>query len=274
MLFDPPGPIARRRIFVCSIVAALVIAAGLAWVIVSLSGKGQFDGSKWRPLIEEHELIPFLAGGLGFTVLATALALVLSLVLGVVLAVSSLSRYRWLRVASITVVECFRGLPVLLLMLFFFLAFPVLFGVDLPALWTVVVALTLSHGAVICEIVRAGIAALPSGQAEAAYSIGMSRMQGLRFVVLPQALRIMLPVLVSDLVILLKDTSLGFIIAYDELATRGEAVALMFNNPLQTFGMIAVIYIILNSVISGMGNYLSNRQRMPKTPPPQVIGVE
>lgn len=266
-LFDAPGPVMRRRVWIGSILAVALATVPVCIAIVRLADNGQFSSEKWLPFIEEEGMIKFLAVGLLNTLLAAAVALIFAMILGVVLAIGRMAEQRWLRRVSSVAVEVLRGAPVLLLMLFFFLAFPILFSLDFPAFWVVVLALTLFNGAVICEIIRAGIASLPGGQREAGYAIGMREMQTLRLILLPQAIRVMLPTLISQFIVLLKDTSLGFIIGYQELLQRGQAVQLLFDNPLQTFTIIAVVYILLNSAVSRASHWASARQqRAPKAP--------
>ena len=260
-LFDIPGPVMRRRIWIWSIVTAVAVVAVLIWVVLQLVEKGQFAPKKWLPFVEEEGFAEFMLGGLGLTLGAAAVGIVLALILGILLAVLRMSQLRAVRIVTTVFVEIFRGAPVLLVMLFFFLAFPAIFKVSLPAFWTVVFALFLFNGAVICEIVRAGVAALPSGQTEAAKALGMSNLKLIRLILLPQALRVMLPTLISQYIVLLKDTSLGFIIGYTELLQRGQSASLLFNNPLQTFALIAIVYILLNSGVSRLSHWISDRQQ-------------
>ena len=207
VLFDAPGPIMRRRVFIGSVVAALAIAGGMVWVVRELAAKGQFAATKWGPFVHEPRMIPFLVLGLRNTMAATLIALGPALVLGIALAVGRLLPYRWLRAGAAIFVEFFRT-PVLLLMLFFFLAFPILFDVDLPTFWAVVLSLTLFNGAVIGEIGAPAPRRYPRGRAKL---LQPSACDGCRRCgssccrqALGHASRIGEPV-----VVLLKDTSLG-----------------------------------------------------------------
>lgn len=259
-LFDAPGPRAKRRITLWSIVVGVVAASLVAWVVVQLIQKGQFEAEKWLPFVQEEDLPVFIATGLGLTLAAAAVGLALAFSLGIVLAIGRMSQITVVRAGCRIVVEVLRGAPVLLLMLFFFIAFPAIFQIDLPVFWAVVLALMLFNGAVICEIVRAGVGSLPRGQSESAMALGMRGFQVTRLVLLPQGLRVMLPTLVSQFIVLLKDTSLGFVIGYTELLQRGQMISILFNNPLQTFFVIAVIYILLNSLVSRLSHWVSSRQ--------------
>jgi glutamate transport system permease protein len=159
-------------------------------------------------------------------------------------------------------VELFRGLPLLLVILFLFLGLPQV-GVTISTFWALVGGLTLYNSAVIAEIFRAGILSLPKGQTEAAYSIGLRRGQTLQLILLPQAVRLMLPALISQLVTLLKDTSLGFVIAYAELLRTGrnavEFLGGRYSIPVYT--AIAVIYIAVNASLSFLARWLDRRTR-------------
>lgn len=261
VLYDVQGPRARRRVLVGSVAAGLVLLA-LAYVAYRrLAANGQFDSALYTPFLQERQLWERLWVGLQNTLKAAAYGLVLALAVGLVLAAGRLAQARWLRVPAVVVIEFFRATPLLLLILFFFLAFPLAFGIRLPPLWALVLGLTLYNGAVIAEIVRAGVQALPRGQTEAALAIGLTRGQALRLVLLPQAVRIMLPSLVSQLVVLLKDTSLGFIIGFEELLRIGGQVTQVLNNPIQVYLVVAAVYVVINLTLSRFAHWLEARQR-------------
>jgi glutamate transport system permease protein len=261
VLYDVQGPRARRRVLIASIVGGLVLLALLALAARRLAANGQFDYDKYKPFFTEPQLYRRLQDGLQNTLHAAVYAMVLAAVLGVLLAFGRLSRRRLIRLPVIAVIEFFRGVPLLLLIFALFLAFPLVVHTTLPALWALVLALTLYNGAVIAEIVRAGVLSIPKGQTEAAYAIGLSRGQTLRMVLLPQAVRVMLPALISQLVVLLKDTSLGFVIGFSELLRTGGQLVQVLRNPLQLYLAVALIYIVINSCLSGLAGYVEGRQR-------------
>ena len=261
VLYDVQGPRARRRVLIASIVGALVLLALLALAALRLADNGQFDYAKYEPFFEEVQLYERLFEGLQNTLQAAAYALVLALVLGVLLAFGRLSHRWWVRIPAVGIIEFFRGVPLLLLILFFFLAFPLAFGIDLPALWALVLGLTLYNGSVIAEIVRAGVLSIPKGQSEAAAAIGLGRTETLRIVLLPQAVRVMLPALISQLVVLLKDTSLGFVIGFPELLRVGGQLVQVLDNPIQLYVLVALVYIVLNSCLSALASFVESRQR-------------
>jgi glutamate transport system permease protein len=261
VLYDVQGPKARRRVLVASVVGGLLVLALFAVAAQRLAANEQFEYEKYEPFLTEPLLYERLLEALQNTMVAAAYALVLAMVLGIVLAFGRLSHRWFLRVPAIAVIEFFRGVPLLLLIFFFFLAFPLAFRIELPALWSLVLGLTLYNGAVIAEIVRAGVLSIPKGQTEASLAMGLSRAQTLRLVLLPQAIRVMLPALISQLVVLLKDTSLGFVIGYAELLRTGSQLVQVLNNPIQLYLVIALIYIAINAALSLLARYVEGRQR-------------
>jgi glutamate transport system permease protein len=258
-LYDAPGPRARRRILVGSLVGALVVAAVIAVVVQRLADTGQFRSVFWEPFTRSG-VQRILLRGLGATLRVTGVALLLALLLGLVLAVGRLSE-RWLvRQVSGAVVEFFRALPLVLLIFFAFLGLPEV-GIEIGAFGALVVGLTLYNGSVLAEIFRAGINAVPRGQSEAAYSLGLRKGAVTRLILVPQAVRIMLPTIISQLVVLLKDSALGFIVAYPELLRSGRRIYTNIGNVIPTAIVIAAIYIVINLALSQLAAFLEGRQR-------------
>ena len=261
VLYDVQGPRARRRVLIASVVGGLVLLGLLALAGQRLAANEQLEYAKYEPFFTEPQLYERLLDGLLNTLKAAAYALVLATGLGIVLAFGRLSHLWFVRLPAIAVVEFFRGVPLLLLIFFFYLAFPLAFSIELPALWSLVLGLTLYNGAVIAEIVRAGVLSIPKGQTEASYAMGLSRGQTLRLVLLPQAIRVMLPALISQLVVLLKDTSLGFVIGFEELLRTGGQLVQVLGNPIQLYLFIALIYIVINYALSLLARWVEGRQR-------------
>jgi glutamate transport system permease protein len=261
LLYDVQGPRARRRVMIYSVIGGLVLLALLAVGVRRLADNGQFEAELWTPFWDDPRVARRLLAGLRGTLTAAAYALVLALALGTVLAFGRLSRSKLVSIPATTVVEFFRATPLLLLILGFFLAWPIVVGTRLDPLWALVLGLTLYNGAVIAEILRAGILSLPTGQTEAALAVGLSRGQTLRLILLPQGLRVMLPSLISQLVVLLKDSSLGFVIAYEELLRVGSRVSQFLGNPIQTFAIVALIFIVINFSLGRLASYIEGRER-------------
>ncbi|MCY7364467.1 MAG: amino acid ABC transporter permease [Frankiaceae bacterium] len=261
MLYDVQGPRARRRTLVGSIVGSVLLALLALVVAKRLADQGQFDGDLYRAFVEEPQLWTRLGEGLRNTLTAAAYGLVLATVTGIVLAFGRLSTVGVVRIPAVAVIEFFRATPLLLLIFAFFLATPIVLGIRIQPLWALVLGLTLYNGAVIAEIIRAGILSLPRGQTEAALAVGLTRGQTLGSVLLPQAVRVMLPSLISQLVVLLKDTSLGFIIGFEELLRVGGQLRQFLNNPIQMYVVIALIYIAINLLLGRLATYVEGRQR-------------
>jgi len=260
-LFDAPGPRGRRRILVGSVLAvALVLVPLVALVIWRLETTGQFRKVYWDPFAGAG-VQRILLRGLVATLKAAGLALVLALVLGVLLGVAQLSQWwpvRWLATAF---VGLFRAIPLVLLIFFAFLGIPRITGNSLEPFTALVVGLTLYNGSVFAEIFRAGIRSVPKGQVEAALSIGLTRTAVTRLVQLPQAVRTMLPTLVSQMVVLLKDSALGFIVAYPELLRSGRRIYTNVGNVIPTAIVVAAIYIAINLALTTVATWLERRGR-------------
>ncbi|MDQ3679087.1 MAG: amino acid ABC transporter permease [Actinomycetota bacterium] len=259
MLADVLGPRGRRRVALASAVAGVGLAAVMTVALQRLSATGQLDADRWEPLTQGPVIRFFLNGLLG-TLRAALVAMVLAMAVGMVLALGRLARAAPIRLVAGAYVEFFRAFPLLLLVLFSGLALPK-YGVDLPVYWYVVLALVVYNSAILGEIFRAGILSLDRGQTEAAYTLGFSYWQAMLIVVIPQAARRMVPAIVSQLVTLLKDTSLGFVIAYPELLRQSRNTGEFFQNPLQSLFVAALLYIGVNLVLSRVARRLEVRQR-------------
>ncbi len=254
VLFDTPGPRARARHRVYSGVFVLLLAGLAALVGWKLYREEVLTPQVFNDAFQ-NDSVTFLLEGLVYgTLKAAGMAIVLSLLLGMVLAVGRLSAHWWFRWPAAAVVELFRAIPLVLLIVFLF------FGVGLPALWALVVSLTLYNGSVLAEAFRAGVNAVAIGQGEAAYSLGMRKTQVMRLILLPQAIRFMLPVIISQCVIVLKDTSLGALIAYEELLRYARLVAgSVPDGTIVVYGTAALVYILLNYALSKLAEHVERR---------------
>jgi glutamate transport system permease protein len=262
VLYDVPGPKARARNRILAVVGIVAVVAFGAYVVYRLAATGQFDGDKWAFILYENIQL-LLLGALLATLQAFALAAVLSLVVGAVLAAARLSDHAWLRGPATVVVEFFRAIPVLVMIFTIYFGLPSV-GVTVSTLWAVVIGLTLYNGSVLAEIFRAGVEALPRGQSEAAYALGMRKTQVMTNVLLPQAVRAMLPTIVSQLVVVLKDSALGFLIGYPELlfTTRTLGSQGQFDFPIVPVAIVvAAIYITMCLLLSWFAHYLERRTR-------------
>jgi len=259
VLFDVPGPRARRRYQVYGVVAIAAFALLVAWVAVRLHDTGQFNAQKWK-IFTYAQVRSSLYEGLRNTLRAFVLGGALALAFAVVFAAGRLSDHRVLRWPATFAVELFRAIP--LVIMIFLLYYGVSGGTE--KLWSLALGLMLYNGSVLAEVFRAGINAVPRGQAEAAYALGMRKSQVMRTILLPQAIRSMLPSIVSQLVVLLKDTALGFLILYNELLDQGKDLfsAVEFERPVIPVSIVvAAVYIAMCSVLSLVASFLERRMR-------------
>ncbi|MEV1000420.1 amino acid ABC transporter permease [Nonomuraea sp. NPDC050202] len=266
-LYERPGPRGVRRNRVLTVLVAAALLAVAYVVYVRFDEKDQWAAEKWTPLLRGDVWATFILPGLAGTLAAAVVGVVLAALFGLVFAVARLSEHRWIRVPAAMVVEFFRSVPLLLLIFFAFFGSFVLIGVNISAFAAVVFGLTLYNGSVIAEIVRAGVLSLPKGQREAAYAVGMRKGQVMRLVLLPQAVKAMLPALISQFVVLLKDSALGLIVGYDELVDRGlNGIAANFSNVIPAAILIAAIFIVINMALDRLAHRLgaSSTARAPR----------
>jgi glutamate transport system permease protein len=225
-----------------------------------LDSRGQFDGDLWE-VFTQWGVQRFYLTGLWNTVKAAALAGSLAVAFGLALALARMAQQPVVRWAAAAYVETFRSVPLVLLMFFSLFALPKL-GIEFVSpYWAVVIGLVAYNSAVFAEIFRAGIRALPKGQFEAAGSIGLRYWQSMRYVIVPQAVRAMIPALVAQLVVLLKDTSLGALLAYEELLRRGQITGEYARNPLQALFVAGMLYVPIVFSLNRLARWLEHRQR-------------
>ncbi len=262
VLYDHPGPRAKTRNAVLTVVFGLLLLGLLYWIYRQFDEKGQWASALWKPFLEASTWTDYILPGLQSTLSAAAVAMVLSLLFGIIFSVGRLSDHWWLSVPSGVIVEFFRAVPLLLLMFFIFYGLPFITKSPMPVFWAVVAGLTLYNGSVLAEAFRAGIKSVPRGQSEAGYAIGMRKSQVMREILVPQAARAMLPVIVSQLVVLVKDTALGYIIGYSELLQDGvNTLGANYGNIVAAAIVAGVIYIVINASLTSFAGWLERRTR-------------
>ncbi len=258
VLFDAPGPRTIRRHRLYTVLTLAVILGAVAYAAYRLYDRDQFIGAKWEVFTTPDYLEFILVDGVLETLKMAAGGITGALVLGLVLGIGKLSDHRWVRVPCWAAVEFFRAVPVLLLMIFFFSLYGIYHGQS-GSFWCVVWALSLYNGAVLAEVFRAGILAVPAGQGEAAYAVGMRKGQVMSIVLLPQAVKIMIPAIISQCVVTLKDTSLGYVIASPGLTAVARPLYLEFQNHVPVYVVIAAIYIALNLILTWLATLAQKR---------------
>jgi glutamate transport system permease protein len=263
VLYDIPGPRARVRNNILGVVGTLVVLGVVGFVILRLIQTGQFAPRRWE-WITYINIQYLLLDALWNTLRAFLLAAVLALVFGAIFAAGRLSDHRWVSAPATAVVEFFRAVPLLVLIFILYYGMSRSLGITIDAYWAVVLGLMLYNGSVLAEVFRAGVLAQPKGQSEAAYALGMRKTQVMTNVLLPQALRAMLPTIIAQLVVVLKDTALGFIILYPELLYQARFLGNQgqLGGPILQVGIvIAIIYITMCLLLSALANWLEKRTR-------------
>ncbi|HSO17190.1 MAG TPA: amino acid ABC transporter permease [Arthrobacter sp.] len=254
VLYDVPGPKARRVSLIGSIIGVIAIAGLLWWSISILAQQGIFEPERWA-VFQIPDVWVLIGNGIGATLTAAAVAAVIAFPLGLVLCLMRISDVAWIRIPTRIVLEFLRGMPVVLMMFFVLLVFAT------NSFVAVVAGLVLYNSAIFAEIIRAGIQSLPKGQREAGLAIGLTSFASRRSIELPQAIRRMLPSLVAQLVVLLKDTSLGYIVSYEELLRKVQIMA-DFLGPdylFPVFFVAAAIYIAINFSVSRLAIWIEKR---------------
>jgi glutamate transport system permease protein len=265
VLFDYPGPVTRARHRVYTIIAAIALAVAIAVALWRLNEAGQFAYALWEPFITPRYVEALLQGLLDTLKMAFT-AVLGAVVLGLVLGVGKLSEHGVIRWPCWLVVEFFRAVPVLMLMIFFFYAVFNDLSIERAGYWGVVAALTLYNGAVLAEVFRAGVLAVPKGQSEAAYAIGMRKSQVMNIVLLPQAVKIMIPAIISQCVVALKDTSLGYIIVAPGLTRVGRSIYLEFANHVPTIIVLGALYVGVNLILTAIATWVQKKYVGEKSP--------
>ncbi len=270
VLYDAPGPKARRRAVIGSVIVGLLLLGVLYLVYARLDDKGQFASERWAPLIDPSDenfkaVWELIRDGLKNTLAGAVVAIALSLAIGVVVGVARVMLGRRSRIPLVAVIEVLRGLPVVVLMYMAYQLLPDV-GVNyepLPgsdAFWWMVTGLVAYNSVIFAEILRAGVNSLPRGQREAGLVIGLTPLQTMRMIELPQAFRTMLPAIISQMVVVLKDTSLiAFIGQYPELLKSGQTIYQNLDNPLQTLFFIGLIFIAVNFTLSRLAMLVERR---------------
>jgi glutamate transport system permease protein len=278
VLYDAQGPRAKRRNILYTVLFLAALAAFVWWVYKSLDDKGQLAWALWKPFLGGTEAYStYIWPGLRNTLEAAGLAMVIALPLGAVLGIARLSDHRWVRVPAAVVVEFFRAIPVLVLMIFglaLFAQYTDVSSDDRP-FYAVVTGLVLYNASVLAEIVRAGILALPKGQSEAALAIGLRKGQAMRLVLLPQAVTAMLPAIVSQLVVIVKDTALGgAVLTFPELLASANTMAGYYGNIIASLTAVAVIFVVINFSLTSFASWLEGRLRRGKKSTGAVLAAQ
>ncbi|HKE69798.1 MAG TPA: ABC transporter permease subunit [Nocardioidaceae bacterium] len=258
VLYDAPGPRAKRRHAVYSVVGGAAILALLGYLFWRLWDAEQITPEKWE-FLQDPDIVNDLLEGLRVTLSLAAAAIVLAVAFGAVFAAGRLSDHWFIRLPCIAVVEVFRAIPVLLMILFLNFTY----SAQLGDYWSIVLALMVYNGSVLAEVFRAGILAVPKGQSEAGLAIGLRKAQVTRLILAPQAISTMLPAIISQCVVALKDTALGYAIGSSDITDRAKLIftSPFYNNPIAVALMLMAVFVTINYTLSLIARLLEARTR-------------
>ncbi len=257
VLYEAPGPKTHRRMVVGTIVSALVVLWLVYLVWHQFYVTGQFAPRYWS-FFAQWPTWRFLIDGFRGTIAVAVTAGVISLVLGMLLMLGRVSENRALSAACRVVIDFFRGVPSLLLIYFFFLIVPQ-YGIKMPSFWMLTLPVALAAAGVLAEVFRAGVNAVPKGQVEAAYSLGLTRGKVMRRIVLPQAIHYVIPSLISQLVVVVKDTTVAYVVSYPDLMQNARVLITSYDSLVSVYFVVAIIYILINYAINQASAYVSRR---------------
>ncbi|GAB6901820.1 amino acid ABC transporter permease [Kineosporia succinea] len=256
-LFDAPGPRGRRRIRIATVISLIVLAALIVLAVRQFAVNGQLRWSKWE-LFTQWPVIRYLLDALGATLQVTLVSGAVALPLGALLALARLSRSPLVRLPAAVYVEVLRAIPLLLLIYAFLLGLPGT-GLRIPLFWQLILPIVLTNAAVLAEIFRAAVKALPKGQTEAAHALGLGYWPTVRLVVLPQAVRLSAPALISQVIRLLKDSTLGYVVSYLELLYSARVLGEFNHTVIQSFVVVAGVFVVANLTLAAIAGHLERR---------------
>lgn len=256
-LYEAPGPKMRAKIRIGTAISAVLVAALLGFVVYQFWATGQLDPRYWK-FFTQMSTWSYLFAGLRGTLTVALTAGAISLVLGLGLMLGRISEIRWLSALCRVVTDFFRGVPSLLLIYFFFLVVPQ-YGVRMSSFWMITLPVALAASGVLAEVFRAGMNAVPRGQTEAALALGMRPLRVKLKIVLPQAIRYVIPSLISQLVVVVKDTTVAYVVSYPDMLQNARVLITNYDALVSTYLVVAVMYILLNYAINQLSVYVARR---------------
>lgn len=256
-LYEAPGPKTRRRTRILTTISLVAVAFGLGLVVWQFYQTGQLAPEKWSYFLK-WTTWRYLGQGLIGTFQVALVSGALAIVLGLVLMFCRISSFKPLAAVARVVIDFFRGVPSLLLIYFFFLIIPN-YGIKMSSFWMLTLPIALAASGVLAEVFRAGVNAVPRGQTEAALSLGMRPARINLKIVLPQALRIVVPSLISQLVVVVKDTTVAYVVSFPDLLQNARVLLTTYDALVPVYFMVAVIYILINYAINELSIYVARR---------------
>lgn len=267
-LYEAPGPKTRRFIRIATAVSLTALALLIAYVIRKFAINGQLDARYWS-LFTRYTTWRFLGYGLAGTLAAALTAGIITFLTGLLLMLGRLSGSKIIRGISTALIEFSRGVPTLLFIYFFLLVVPQ-FGIKLPALWKIAMPVAISAVGMVSETLRSGVNAVPKGQTEAALSLGMRKWSVFFKIVFPQALRYVIPSMISELVIVLKDTTFAYVVSYADLMQNARVLISNYDALLSVYLVVAVIYILINYLLNKASVAVARRGKQPRSKEEQL----
>jgi glutamate transport system permease protein len=260
-LYEAPGPKTRRRTRIVTFISLILVALGIALIVRQFYVTGQLDAKYWSFFLKPTTWT-YLASGFVGTFKVAFTAGIIALILGVVFMLGRTAHNVVIATIFRVIIDFFRGVPSLLLIYFFYLALPQ-YGFRIPAFWIITMPVALAASGVLAEVFRAGVNAVPKGQTEAALSIGLTPSQTMFKIVLPQALKIVVPSLISQLVVVVKDTTVAYVVSYPDLMQNARVLITTHDALLQVYFVVAILYIIVNFAINQLSIYMARRSSVP-----------
>lgn len=257
-LYEAPGPKTLQRVRIGTAISIVALIALIAFVIRQFYINDQLNPKYWS-FFARWTTWRFLLKGLMGTVKVALTAGIIAMILGLLLMLGRISPNKPLSVACHVITDLFRSLPSLLLIYFFFLVIPK-YGIRMPAFWMITLPVGLAASGVLAEVFRAGVNAVPKGQVEAAMSLGMTHGKITRKIVLPQALKIVIPSLVSQLVVVVKDTTVAYVVSYPDLMQNARVLISNYDALVSMYFVVAIIYIAINYATNQFSIYLAHRE--------------
>ena len=256
-LYEAPGPRTRRKMVVGTVISLAAMVALLAFVVYRFWVTGQLSSRYWE-LFSWRTTWVYLGRGLVGTFQVALTAGVISLVLGMLLMLGRISHVRPLSILCAILTNFFRGVPSLLFIYGFFFVVPSL-GFKMDSFWMLTIPISLAASGVLAEVFRAGVNAVPRGQVEAAQALGLSKAKITFKIVLPKAIRFIIPSLISQLVVVVKDTTVAYVVSYPDLMQNARVLITNYDALVSVYLVIAVIYILINVAINKAAVYVSHK---------------
>ena len=261
-LYESPGPKTKKRISFWTAVSVVILAVLLFLVLLQFYRTGQFERRYWS-FFARATTWRFFASGLLGTLKASVLAGIVAFALGFVMMLGRFSMFKATQAVATAFIEFTRGVPTLLFIYFFFLGLPVM-GLKLPSLLQIALPVAISASGTVAEALRSGVLAVSHGQSEAALSLGLSRHAVFFKVLFPQGFRYVIPSLISEIVIVVKDTTFAYIVSFPDLMQNAKVIISNYDAMLSVYLFVAIVYILVNYLLNKLSNLVAVRSERRK----------